>query len=203
MEKPGAVTIALLISGHTLSCDGKVQADAGSLRGLDAGGGGAGGAGLVAYGAGGAEFEPRLPPEGSDPSAGGQGPVYVIGDGEVPEPCPGVSDPEAFVYCGRQIIVSGGLRFEPGSGGAGGATQAQCSFPYLLEARAARAVAIDVDCEPLFFEDADHGDESWRYDDLQAPTVVILGRAVCSRLQHDGFERIDLRTGSSCRPFLG
>jgi len=128
--------------------------------------------------------------------------VQLLGDGPAP-PCPDGDTLEAG-HCQQQIVLPSGVDLtDPGGlGGAGGAVASACEFPVLLEfadpqddvfglGPSPSMVYLAVDCEWMLYVSPDQGEESWQYEDLEAPTTFRLSAALCSRLVQDGFVRID------------
>jgi hypothetical protein len=111
-------------------------------------------------------------------------------DGRGPEPCPDWNlDFEPGSTCTWQWV-------EPSTPYPGAPAVPPCEIEMSNRYFNPNQVAVYVDCERIPRDvSAGGAEEYWSFDDLVAPTTIILNSALCLRLQEEPSVRIDVLYG--------
>ena len=85
---------------------------------------------------------------------------------------------------------------EPPPPDSGRAPIAPCEIPCMAFLLNPNEVTVYVDCKWIpMGPSGNDAVECWWYDSLNDPQAIVLSEPVCSQLQEDGFERIDVLYG--------
>jgi hypothetical protein len=130
---------------------------------------------------------------GDDDTANGGADAGPLPDGEAPPWCPEWSEvygPDH--YCAWTTFLA------PGPSGSAELLAWTCEIP-IPEPTNPKAnlnePLLAVDCERFpYADEADSSqpEESWHYNDLNAPTMAVVSETLCEALRRTGFGRIDL-----------
>ena len=126
----------------------------------------------------------------------GQGGIFGLGPGGAGGAGAAISCDHVFVpnTCrGQHQVV---LPTELPDGGS----STPCTVALEFTVEVPQEVYVAVDCVVIQRDDPDAaGDgEFWQYDNAEQPAAILFSDALCTRLEQDGFSRIDIMEG--CTP---